>query len=82
MPVHQPGTALGVKAEPIFHRIFRWDRAIPQYHVGHHERVARIEARAARHPGLILTGNAYRGVALNDCTELAEFVSGRMGAKP
>lgn len=67
--------ALEVAAEPIFNRIIRWDRAIPQYHVGHCERVARIEALAAKWPGLILAGNAYRGVALNDCTEQAERIA-------
>jgi oxygen-dependent protoporphyrinogen oxidase len=67
--------ALGVSAEPIFHRIIRWDRAIPQYHVGHGERLARIDSLAAKWPGLILAGNAYRGVALNDCTEQAERIA-------
>jgi protoporphyrinogen/coproporphyrinogen III oxidase len=63
--------AMGVRAPPIFHHIVRWDRAIPQYHLGHLERVASIEQRAARYPGLFLTGNAYHGVAINDCTEHA-----------
>ena len=70
--------ALGVNAEPVFHRIVRWERAIPQYHVGHRERLARIDALAARHAGLFLGGNAYRGVALNDCTEQAELVASQM----
>jgi oxygen-dependent protoporphyrinogen oxidase len=64
-------TAMGVTAEPILHRIIRWERAIPQYHLGHRERVAWIEARARRYPGLFLAGNAYHGVAMNDCTEQA-----------
>jgi len=64
--------ALGIKATPVFHEIIRWDRAIPQYHLGHNDRVACIEARTARHPGLFLGGNAYHGVALNDCTEQGE----------
>jgi oxygen-dependent protoporphyrinogen oxidase len=63
--------AMGATAEPIFHRIVRWDRAIPQYHLGHLERVRQIEERARRHPGLFLAGNAYHGVAMNDCTEQA-----------
>jgi oxygen-dependent protoporphyrinogen oxidase len=67
--------AMGVTAEPVFRRIVRWERAIPQYHLGHRERVAGIEARAQRHPGLFLAGNAYRGVALNDCTEQAEALA-------
>jgi oxygen-dependent protoporphyrinogen oxidase len=70
--------ALGVVADPAFHHVVRWDRAIPQYHLGHLERVARVEARAARHPGLFLGGNAYRGVALNDCTEQAALLAGRV----
>jgi oxygen-dependent protoporphyrinogen oxidase len=67
--------AMGITAAPVFHRVVRWNRAIPQYHLGHLERVARIEALTARHPGLFLTGNAYHGVALNDCTEQAESVA-------
>jgi protoporphyrinogen/coproporphyrinogen III oxidase len=67
--------ALGVTADPIFHRIVRWERAIPQYHLGHQERVARIEERARRHPGLFLAGNAYHGVAMNDCTEQAVILA-------
>jgi oxygen-dependent protoporphyrinogen oxidase len=72
--------ALGVVAEPIFHHIVRWDRAIPQYVVGHLERIARIEARAAQYPGLFLGGNCYRGVALNDCTEQAQLLAARVAA--
>jgi oxygen-dependent protoporphyrinogen oxidase len=71
--------ALGLRAAPAFHEIVRWRHAIPQYHVGHLERVAWVEARtAARHPGLYLAGNAYRGVALNDCVEQAELLAERI----
>ena len=42
---------LGVAAAPIFHQIVRWDRAIPQYLLGHLERVAWIEARQHSIPG-------------------------------
>lgn len=69
---------LGIRAEPIFHHLVRWDRAIPQYHVGHLEHVAWIEGRTAAFPGLFLAGNAYRGVALNDCTEQAELLAARV----
>lgn len=68
--------ALGVTAEPIFTHIVRWERAIPQYDLGHLDRVARIDERVSRHPGLFLGGNAYRGVALNDCTEQGQLVAG------
>ena len=70
--------AMGVRAAPAFHEIVRWDRAIPQYHLGHLERVAWIEQRAARHPGLFLGGNAYHGVAINDCLEQAALLAHRV----
>jgi oxygen-dependent protoporphyrinogen oxidase len=66
---------MGIEAGPAIHQIIRWPRAIPQYFVGHLERVSRIESRKKSYPGLFLEGNAYRGVALNDCTERAEIMS-------
>jgi len=57
----------GLSSEPVFSRIFRHDRAIPQYLVGHAGLLEAIGGILRRHPGLILTGNAFRGVSLNDC---------------
>lgn len=68
----------GITAPPVIQRIIRWPRAIPQYFVGHQQRCARIAALAARHQGLILTGNSLHGVAINDCTEQAEIISARI----
>ena len=70
--------AMGVTAAPSFVQVVRWPAAIPQYHVGHLDRVRRIEARVAALPGLFLGGNAYHGVAMNDCTEQAEILAGRV----
>jgi len=58
---------VGLKAEPEFIRIFRHTRAIPQYLVGHAARLTTIDEKLQRHPGLVLTGNAFKGVSLNDC---------------
>jgi len=55
---------LGARGEPLLARVERWARAMPQYHVGHVARVARIEAGLARHPGLALAGAAYGGVGI------------------
>jgi oxygen-dependent protoporphyrinogen oxidase len=71
---------MGVTGEPVFREIVRWPRAIPQYVVGHPDRLARIDARAANLPGLFLGGNAYRGIALNDCTRQAAEIASRVGA--
>jgi len=56
---------------PEWVRIFRFPRGIPQYNVGHHARLGRIDSRLARMPGLFLAGNSYRGVAINMCVEEA-----------
>lgn len=70
--------ALGIHAPPTFQQIIRWERAIPQYHLRHLERVAWIEARLARYAGLFVGGNAYYGVSLNDCTEQGELLAERV----
>ncbi len=58
---------LGLTAEPRFSRIYRWERSMAQYEVGHLERVAEIERLRAGLPGLALAGNAYRGIGVPDC---------------
>jgi len=64
---------LGISAPPILVRVHRHPDAMPQYHVGHLARVARIEERLARHhPGLAVAGNAYRGVGIPDCVRSGE----------
>jgi oxygen-dependent protoporphyrinogen oxidase len=58
---------LGLTAEPIFSRVYRWERSMAQYEVGHLERMAEIERLCAGLPGLALAGNAYRGIGVPDC---------------
>jgi oxygen-dependent protoporphyrinogen oxidase len=58
---------LGLTADPLFSRIYRWERSMAQYEVGHLERVAQIERLRAAVPGLALAGNAYRGIGVPDC---------------
>lgn len=58
-----------IRTEPDFVKIFRWEKAIPQYVIGHHQRLAKLDEGISKHKGLYLTGNAYRGVSLNDCIE-------------
>lgn len=73
---------LGVVAEPEFVRIYRHGRAIPQYLVGHGERLARIEEAQGALPGLLLTGNAFRGVSLNDCVLNARRIAESLARAP
>lgn len=60
---------LGVTSAPRFSRIYRWDRSMAQYEVGHLDRVAEIERLRGELPGLELAGNAYRGIGVPDCIE-------------
>jgi oxygen-dependent protoporphyrinogen oxidase len=62
----------GVRGDPEVTRIVRYQRAMPQYNLGHLDRVERIEALARSIPGLYLCGNAYRGVGLPDCIHSGE----------
>lgn len=57
---------LGVTGTPDFEVVARYPRSMPQYHVGHIQRVARIRALGARYPGLRLAGSSYDGVGLPD----------------
>ncbi len=58
---------LGITAEPLFSRLYRWRGAMAQYEVGHLERVERIESLRKQLPGLALAGNAFRGIGVPDC---------------
>jgi oxygen-dependent protoporphyrinogen oxidase len=63
---------LGVEQPPLFAEVSKWHRSMPQYHLGHLERVKRIEQRLACLPGLVLAGNAYNGLGIPDCIRSAE----------
>jgi protoporphyrinogen/coproporphyrinogen III oxidase len=58
---------LGIRADPLFTRVYRWTRASAQHEVGHLDRVAAIDAALAGHPGLFVTGSGFRGVGIPDC---------------
>ncbi len=68
----------GVVAPPVLTEVVRWKQAIPQYTVGHAERLARLEEQVARWPGLTLTGNAYQGVGMADCIRNAARLADRL----
>ncbi len=63
---------LGLRADPMLALVRRWPDSMPQYAVGHLERVAEIEQQAAEIAGLALAGAAYRGVGIPDCIRSGE----------
>ena len=58
---------LGITAKPLFTEVAKWERSMPQYEVGHLDRVNEIENEVSKLPGLALAGNAYRGAGIPDC---------------
>ncbi|HKY55665.1 MAG TPA: protoporphyrinogen oxidase [Anaerolineales bacterium] len=64
---------LGVTAEPLISRVFMWDKAMPQYNLGHPEILNRIDAALENQPGLALAGNGYRGIGIPDCIHSGEL---------
>jgi protoporphyrinogen/coproporphyrinogen III oxidase len=63
---------VGLTAAPLLTRVRSWPDAMPQYKVGHLERVAEIERESRALPGLALAGAAYRGVGVPDCIHSGE----------
>ncbi|HJX84827.1 MAG TPA: protoporphyrinogen oxidase [Candidatus Angelobacter sp.] len=62
---------LGLNEQPLFARSFRWDVAMPQYEVGHLERVAQMESMLTGLPGLQIIGNSFYGIGVPDCIKSA-----------
>ena len=74
---------IGLIAEPLFARVYKWKSAMAQYTVGHLERLQRIESLRQQLPTLALAGNGYSGIGVPDCvrsgTEAAAKVLASMG---
>lgn len=66
------GELLGAWGEPLLARVARHPLAMPQYTLGHLERVQKIRLREADSPGLFLAGNAFDGVGIPDCVRAGE----------
>ena len=63
---------LDVKGEPTLVELAKWKRSMPQYHLGHLAKVARINRAVASLPGLTLAGNAFTGLGIPDCISSGE----------
>ncbi|HKV93115.1 MAG TPA: protoporphyrinogen oxidase [Candidatus Angelobacter sp.] len=64
---------LGLDAQPIFARTFRWDRAMAQYETGHLERVAAMEKIISEMPAFHIIGNSFHGIGVPDCIKSARL---------
>ncbi len=73
---------VGLEASPDFARVTRWYDAMPQYQVGHLQKVASIEKKLAeKHPGLYLAGASYHGVGIPDCIANSNQVAEQVWAQ-
>ncbi len=72
LALQEVAARLGVTAPASLTQVRRWPRGMPQYLLGHPERVARIGAAQREHAGLYLAGNAFHGVGLPDCIASGE----------
>jgi oxygen-dependent protoporphyrinogen oxidase len=70
--------AIGVRGRPLAAHVTRWEQALPQYAVGHLERVERIEEAIARFPRLALAGAAYRGMGVPQCIAQGRAAAGQI----
>jgi oxygen-dependent protoporphyrinogen oxidase len=71
---------MGIEAEPMFARVFRFDGASPQPRIGHLARVRAVSTRLARWPGVYVTTNGFGGSGIPDCVKNAEAVAASIAA--
>jgi oxygen-dependent protoporphyrinogen oxidase len=76
---HELGELLGIAADPVGALVTRWGGGLPQYAVGHVERVARIRSSVATVPGLAICGAAFDGVGIPACIASARAAVQRLG---
>jgi oxygen-dependent protoporphyrinogen oxidase len=72
--------SIGITASPVARRVTRWGGGLPQYNVGHLDRVARIRAAVAAQPGLAIAGAAYDGVGIPACIATARSAADQIVA--
>jgi oxygen-dependent protoporphyrinogen oxidase len=78
--VEELSALLSIRGEPSMTNVARWLQSMPQYHVGHLERVDRIERLAEQLPAFALAGNAYRGVGIPQCIASGEAAAERLAS--
>ena len=69
---------MSLRSTPDFVRVKKWAQAIPQYEVGHSDKVAQLERLEEAHPGLFVSGNFRAGISAADCVLNSEGVADRV----
>jgi len=71
---------MGVRGDPVYAKVVRWQKAIPQYTLGHLALMAELGEFEARTRGLYFGGNYRGGIAVGDCLTAGESLARRIGA--
>jgi oxygen-dependent protoporphyrinogen oxidase len=71
---------LGINAAPLWQEVVRWPQAIPQYDIGHLDRMRRIDTAEAAVPGLYFCANYRGGVAVGDRVKMGEATAEQVDA--
>lgn len=72
MAVREIRETLGVVTPPVFERVYRWPAGMPQYNLGHLERIDQLKQRLQRHPGFFMAGALFDGVGIPNCIASGE----------
>jgi len=75
MVLEELDTVLGLKANALFSKVYRWYKGMPKYTVGHLEQIAVLDRMLATHPGLHLIGCSYKGIGIGDCVHEAQIAA-------
>lgn len=81
MTVAELKTLMGLEGSPVYSRVIKWPRAIPQYHIGHGRIIERLEQTEAEIPGLYFSGNYRGGIAVGDCVMQSRKLADRIMAE-
>ena len=74
--------AIGLSVPPVDAHVQRWGGALPQYAVGHLDRVAAVRREVGALPGLAVCGSAYDGVGIPACIASADLAAAKVVARP
>jgi oxygen-dependent protoporphyrinogen oxidase len=70
-----------IDGEPLFTTVAHWANTMPQYNVGHRERIQEIESLVAEEPTLALAGNAFQGVGIPNCIHTGFLAAEKIGSQ-
>lgn len=75
MVLEELDAIVGLKANAHFSKVYRWNKGMPKYTVGHLDRISLLDRRLSLHPGLHLIGCSYKGIGIGDCVHEAQVAA-------